>query len=537
MRKGFRRLLLSLVAALTITGAAATTASADTYCVGSVPMCTGVAFSGDGAGLQLALDAAAASPSTPDRVLIGPGLYTSSSNYGFTYTDAASDSIEIAGQGMSTQLVNDNPSSQAGMQLTLNPASSVRDLKFGPITVPVSFYRDLVLYGGSASGLTFDAVGAALGWRYAVVLNGNNGEPVSLSRSTIVGNGNSASNGIGVNLAANATIDRVKVSGVATGLRARHTANFKLRNSLVDLGGIAGQGIYLDGNVGDADVVGFLDHVTVVGDAVGAHGVEVQGYDDYANPIAAKATLTMKNSIIDLPGDFSKDLLCPNDGMVYAQINVNLTRVAADATSFDNGACTPTNTAPIDTTTALLNFTNRTARDFTLAGGSAAIDAGDPAFVALPGELDLAGNCRVNGAATDLGAYEAGSCPSGTPANPPATPQTPAFTLKFGKLKGSIKSGRKAKALRRGKKSSRPSLPISLSSAAKVSFKLAPKAKKGKQLKFLRGTLKLKIPAGTSYLTWGAAWAKKKLRPGSYVLAASAPGMAKPVLLRVKIKR
>jgi predicted outer membrane repeat protein len=46
------------------------------------------------------------------------------------------------------------------------------------------------------------------------------------------------------------------------------------------------------------------------------------------------------------------------------------------------------------------------AGDYHLLAGSPCIDAGDPAFIAQPGEIDMDGNPRVQGVAVDMGAYE-----------------------------------------------------------------------------------------------------------------------------------
>jgi cysteine-rich repeat protein len=53
------------------------------------------------------------------------------------------------------------------------------------------------------------------------------------------------------------------------------------------------------------------------------------------------------------------------------------------------------------------------AGDFHLTGSSPAIDAGDPAFVADPGETDLDGGARVLGPRVDMGADEASRCGNG----------------------------------------------------------------------------------------------------------------------------
>jgi Right handed beta helix region len=53
--------------------------------------------------------------------------------------------------------------------------------------------------------------------------------------------------------------------------------------------------------------------------------------------------------------------------------------------------------------------------DFHLtAPGSPAINAGDPAFVAAPGEVDIDGGARVNGPRVDVGTDEAATCGNGT---------------------------------------------------------------------------------------------------------------------------
>jgi hypothetical protein len=46
--------------------------------------------------------------------------------------------------------------------------------------------------------------------------------------------------------------------------------------------------------------------------------------------------------------------------------------------------------------------------DLRLRGGSPCIDAGDPGFVAQPGETDLDGQARVLCGRVDMGAYESG---------------------------------------------------------------------------------------------------------------------------------
>jgi hypothetical protein len=62
-------------------------------------------------------------------------------------------------------------------------------------------------------------------------------------------------------------------------------------------------------------------------------------------------------------------------------------------------------------------FVDAAGGDYRLQPGSACVDAGDPAFVGDPEELDLAGHSRIidgdgdADAVTDLGAYELVPCP------------------------------------------------------------------------------------------------------------------------------
>ena len=55
---------------------------------------------------------------------------------------------------------------------------------------------------------------------------------------------------------------------------------------------------------------------------------------------------------------------------------------------------------------ALPQFFNAANNDYRLVTGSACINAGDPAYAALPGETDLAGLARVQNGRIDIGAYE-----------------------------------------------------------------------------------------------------------------------------------
>lgn len=361
---------------------------------------------------------------------------------------------------------------------------------------------------------------------------------VSVESLTLIGNGVAGRSGIGVMDGSSVALSSVAVRGAYYGLSSRLSATVDIRNSLFDLGmltkGASPQppaAVTLANDTETSHVSVRLRNATIMGGGTEANGIALFAHSGWMTPPYATIDLAVTNSVIAMTGASAHDLACPNFSDDYSDETVAFDHVAADPTTFVTTDCsTMTNT----------NAVNRAAKPLLLGAdglpgaGSSAIDAGDPAFVPTAGELDLVGNTRVFGAAVDLGAYEFGSSP---PLAPPAAPGASALTLKFGKTRGKIRAGKKARALRKGKKSSKPRISVTLSAAAKVTFKLAKQPKKGKRAKYLRGSVKLNLRAGTNYLTWGAKWGKKKLRPGKYLLTASALGLAQTVTLKVKIAR
>lgn len=442
-----------------------------------------------------------------------------------TYNPASSSELTAALAAAAASPEGDTIALAAGMQLTA-PATAVGFKYNGASGGALK-----IVGGGLSTVLAGDPLNLSV-----LDLTGN----VSVESLMLIGNEVAGQNGINVGGGSSIALSRVAVRGAYNGISSHLSATIDIRNSLFDLGALSKSGPYQppaavttanDTAISHANV--HLQNATIVGGGAEATGIALFAYPEYTTHPYPTIDVVATNSVIAMTGASAHDLACPNFSNDYSHETVAFDHVAADPTTFVTTDCsTMTNT----------NAVNRAAKPLLLGAdglpgaGSSAIDAGDPAFAPTAGELDLVGNSRVFGAAVDLGAYEVGSSPP-LPAAPPVAPGATALTLKFGKTRGKIRAGKKARALRKGKKSSKPRISATLSAAAKVTFKLAKQPKKGKRAKYLRGSVKLKLRAGANYLTWGAKWGKKKLKPGKYLLTASAPGLAKPVTLKVKVAR
>lgn len=463
---------------------------------------------------------------------------------GFSYNGVASGALEIAGAGDSTVIACD-PANDTVFNLVAAPGSWVHHLRFGTNAggCKTSSYL-LASSGANVNDVSFVPRGITRAARLGAVS--------SLSRATIAGNSGVLSVGVEVAAGATVLIDRVHVSGVFTGVEATQTASVQIRDSLIDLGvqslssGLRPAGVYFGLDAGNSQVEATLSNVTIVGTGANADGVYLLNHQDIASP-APTLSLMAKNSIMAMTGAGSRDLSCPNFDFSFGLLSVTLDHVAADRSTFltedcggVGGSLTDTNKIDRATSALLLDGQHKPT------AGSSAIDAGDPVFVPELGELDLAGNLRVFGPKVDLGAYEFGSSPPDAGGGGPGPGEGPgtggdtaaALTLRFGRPVGRLKVTRKAKALGKGTKKSKPRIPVTLSAAAKVTFTLAAKPKnRRKKAKTIKGSRSISLPAGQSYLTWTGRWGRKKLKPSSYILTAKAPGLAAPVALTVKLGR
>jgi hypothetical protein len=527
-----RRAILLLTFALLLT-AWTTTASAQDY------------WGASELTLQQALSSAQASPEDDKITLLSDAGFWSdvSPSAGFTYNGpsaATSGKLEIVGGGPSS-VVYCSPNLETAMTIVAAPGSSIHGLSFKPDSSfgCKNYSKLLAASNVDVYDASFDVSAKT------TAIRALDGGPVSIRRTQITGDQGDDSVGVAAADAAEVSADRLLIRDTEVGVTSRESANLQLRNSLIDLGTTAAlgnlvpTGVLLANDPSNAHAEAELSNVTIVGSGSGQRAAELFSHGDYTSQPYPWIHLHVSNSILAVTGSGSRDISCPNFSNDYSDETVVLDHVASNPSTFTISDCpTLTNTNAVNSATSPLLL----AADRTPMAGSSAIDAGDPGFVPAGGELDLAGNARVFGSAVDLGAYEFGSSPPGAGGGPGGNPgdgnpgAAPAITAKFGKAVGKFKIAKKAKSLRKGKKRSKPRIPITLSARSTVTFKLAQVAK-SKKKKTVKGTLKLTLPAGRSYLTWNGKWGKKKLRPGRYILSAAASGQTTPTKLNLKFSR
>jgi hypothetical protein len=251
-----RLILISMIAAAML--AVPAIASADDYCVGSPPGCSGTPES----DLQSALDAAKGHPG-PDRVLIGPGTYARPD--GFDYQDIApTNTVEIFGVG-SPQPVVTMTVVGGGFQFALDVSqngSTVHDLTFDvpsqngiPAGLGVSFgaaaHRIAVNSSGPltvqptgvfVSGGTLADSSINMQGPIGIGVDLNTNSPTTVRDCVIV-----ASRGIdsAVGPGATATLQRNRIAALQAGLY-NYYGDVDIDNTLVDLRGGSGNAISMD---------------------------------------------------------------------------------------------------------------------------------------------------------------------------------------------------------------------------------------------------------------------------------------------------
>jgi PKD repeat protein len=417
-----RLLLLSAIAAATF--AAPAVASADDYCVGSPPGCSGTPES----DLQTALDAAKGH-SGPDRVLIGPGTYTRPD--GFDYQDIApTNTVEIFGVGSPQPVVTltvVGGSYQFALDVNQN-GSTVHDLTFdvpsqngipagigvgsgvtahgitvnssGPLTVqPTGVY----VSGGTLADSSINMQGPV-----GIGVDVNTSSPTTVRDCVIV-----ASRGIdsAVGGGATATLHRNRIAALQAGL-FNYYGDVDVDNTLIDLRGGSGNAIYMDtvDATLDTNTVDATELTIRNGDASSA-GVRQTNFDpnsvqtinlrdsiiwDVGHPIvqmtpAMSSTYTVNSFNMDYD---QADNLPLAGSLVAGQVRTETT-----INTVDPGFLNPVSGA------------NGLSGDYRLAFDSLMIDKDN--LPINPGETDIRGLERIvdgaepfDGAKRDLGAYE-----------------------------------------------------------------------------------------------------------------------------------
>jgi hypothetical protein len=387
--------------------AAAQAADATDYCV-SEAGCVAAGGINEGTSansIQAAFEAAEkhTNSGAPDRVLIGAGTYSRSE--GFAY---GGDPVIVRGAGAGVTVLTRPVSPGPSILALSSSGSTVQGL-----TVLIPAQAGLIGVTLSAGTLESDALEARSALTTAFALNisggvfthgtvdvqsgtGVEGHGGEVAYSTILG-GRSATSGLdfGVQALAPMTLRGDRISG---GTPVLSYANpLTVEDSLIDLGGTAGHGVQLVGNINGKSLA-FLRHVAIVHGG-GGIGLLVEGQKE-------NATALLENSIIS-------EVETPI--WVIAEGAGTTASVSADYSSFD---ASKAKTSPSGGASASLvaehvlstlpSFVSPLTGDYRLAPGSPLIDAGTPGATLGLGELatDLAGNPRIVHGRRDAGAYE-----------------------------------------------------------------------------------------------------------------------------------
>jgi hypothetical protein len=522
---------LSMPLAAALASAAALTlpalADATTYCVAK-PDCT-AAGGTDEPSIALALDAAATASPGQDRLEIGPGDFTGP--HGFVYNAKAGEGIDIVGSGIgATRLLNSSAIS-AETTLKLNvPGSSVSDLS---IVAPTPTGNVPIVWGLGTSATirrvdisgAHDFIGVQLNTGARLEDSSVHGDA---THSAVTATGDSTvsgslvtSDGASISVTSGATVNlsRTKVDAHA-GPVVSGTATLNISDSLVTTHG--GPGFLTSFGL---STTLHASGVTIVGDGSGSAGL-LAGEGGSAH----NTHVTVSNTVID---GYGHSIIANQAG---GGVDVKLSH-----SDFD-GATVLATAGQVDTTDANLNvapgFADPAARDFRLAAGSPLVDAGDPAALQSPSQLDLGGVGRSldgNGdgtAAPDIGAYETavpppppveepqpgtGTPPGGDPGGDPGTGR-PA-TQDAPPALGALKIGRRRLASGR-----RTSFRFTLSEKGRV--KIAIRRVGRVHATRSAGTLKRAAHAGRNRIAFRGRIGRRALKPGRYVAIAQATDSA-----------
>jgi hypothetical protein len=380
----------SLAAVLLVPGAAQ--AATFPVCAVAAPQCPNTS-------VQAALGAAAAAPG-PDKVQIGPGVFTSENGFLYLAKDAT-NAVEIAGAGDATVLRATPTDSDAGVTAlaVAGPGTSVHDLRLE--LEPGGSYdsKALSIGEGFVDRVSMSSAGeGVITWstplrhvRIEAERTGVLGYAFELEDSTVT----AALEGVYVALPDSrpTSIERTRITGGYGGVTVVKSA-VELHDSVVRL---TQSGVGLQVSDGGTDVPGKITgtHVTVVG-AGGGTGAKATGTG------AGGATIVLSNSLLTGFGTAGQ--------RVKPSQAAGATGVAFSHTVLPLGGSVG---GVVEDQVLRLDdpgFAGAADGDYTLAAGSPALDTA-PAAPGAPA-TDLLGRARPadgdgNGSAlADPGAFE-----------------------------------------------------------------------------------------------------------------------------------
>jgi hypothetical protein len=421
-----RLLVVPLAAAGLMLGLPGVVFAAD-YCVGNPSGCTGTNM---GTDLQGALDAAAATDTTADRVFVGPGTYNRAN--GFDYDEGPTlNTVEIRGVGSPKPTLTMPTAAPGESTLTLIQSGSLVDNLALVIPNLSGNLRGLDLSRATAQNLTITGVSSPLDQQQGVRMAGTGnvltGSVIDVSTTFGVGVYDLTSNGSVIRdntITASRGIDLANQVGGGTGVLRRNrisaSANglymyygdYDIDNTLIDLRGGNGSGIQMGTVTSSGNPSNTVDasHLTIRnGDATSVGILQAE------SDTGATESINLSHSIV---WDIGHPIFqaTPPAGTTFT---VNVT--SANYDSDDNLPLTPVGPGQVRNEASISEVdprfidpvfgVNGLSGDYRLAHSSPLIDSGS-ALAAGSGETDLRGLSRVadgdgaGGANRDLGAYE-----------------------------------------------------------------------------------------------------------------------------------
>lgn len=409
-----------LVVTLLGSAVAAAPAAGATFCVAQ-PACSGTPMPDVGA----AIDAAAASPG-PDRVEIGPGLFTAPAG---GWVRSAPEPVAVVGSGVGTTILTAPPAAVGGspgvvMDLVGAGANGVL---IQDVTVRIPSGTGglgLRLRGASASRVVVEApaggvqqVGVRM-TQAGVLRDSAVRLPAGTDSTAVAVQDSSGPLVLSTRLLADRAMDVLHGSATARLVRAEvGQAAFTATNGSLEVDGavirtagsadavgLAARSTGLDpfGPAADATVV--ARHVSMLGGDARAVGIVAESFDGGA------ASVTLGDSVIAGVGTAIRRAA---GGSGRADVAVRWSDLVTTATD----ASGPGSLSVTDSFSAEPVFVDAATGDLRPRAGSPLIDAGDPAGPA-PGEsaTDIEGAPRIGNGRRDIGAFETA---------PPVVPEAP----------------------------------------------------------------------------------------------------------------